>query len=75
MYSDPTLIRKHTVKLSLSDREAALLDALCAYTGEQKAVLLREMLMERAVDVLHGEGNSGFAPAEMRGTNQVLLAA
>lgn len=37
MYSDPALIRKHTVKLSLSDREAALLEGLCAYTGGAKS--------------------------------------
>ena len=75
MYSDPTLIRKHAVKLSLSDREAALLDALCAYTGEQKAVLLREMLLERAEEVLQGERDSGAARYEMRDTNQALMAA
>jgi hypothetical protein len=74
MYSDPALIRKHAVKLSLSDREAALLDALCAYTGEQKAVLLREMLMERAVSVLHGS-DFGSGDSAMRGANNALLAA
>ena len=52
MYADPALIRKHVVKLSLSDRESDLLDALCNYTGEQKAVVLREMLMQRAVEVM-----------------------
>jgi hypothetical protein len=75
MYSDPALIRKHTVKLSLSDREAALLDALCNFTGEQKAVLLREMLMERAAEVLHGDANSGYATASMQGANVALIAA
>ena len=52
MYADPALIRKHVVKLSLSDRESALLEALCNYTGEQKAVVLREMLLQRAVEVM-----------------------
>jgi hypothetical protein len=75
MYSDPALIRKHTVKLSLSDREAALLDALCAFTGEQKAVLLREMLLDRAKDVLQGEGNSQPAYVEMPRTAYALQAA
>lgn len=59
MYSDPALIRKHVVKLSLSDREAALLEGLCAYTGEQKATLLRELVMAKAVEVLHGGLNFG----------------
>jgi hypothetical protein len=68
MYTDPALIRKHTVKLSLSDREAALLDAMASYTGEQKAVLLRELLIERAMEVLHGEANGAAQRQEMRGT-------
>jgi hypothetical protein len=75
MYSDPALIRKHSVKLSLSDREAALLDAMCAYTGEQKAVLLRELLIERAMEVLHGESESGARLAQMRGTPAELSLA
>ena len=52
MYADPALIRKNVVKLSLNDREAELLDALCNYTGEQKAVLLREMLLHRVSEVM-----------------------
>lgn len=58
MYSDPALIRKHIVKLSLSDRESDLLHALCTYTGEQKAVVLREMLLQRAVEVMGHTANS-----------------
>ena len=65
MYSDPALIRKHVVKLSLSDRESDLLGALCAYTGEQKAVLLREMLLQRAVEVMGHGANLGPRSDEM----------
>jgi hypothetical protein len=74
MYSDPALIRKHFVKLSLSDREAALLDALCNYTGEQKAALIRDMVLRKAEEVLHV---SEFvpSPSQMRGTSAGLLAA
>lgn len=75
MYSDPALIRKHTVKLSLSDREAALLDALCAFTGEQKAVLLREMLLDRAKEVLQGDADSSPVYVAMPRTDGALLAA
>lgn len=75
MYTDPALIRKHTIKLSLSDREAALLDALCAFTGEQKAVLLREMLLDRAKDVLQGDSESAPMYVAMPRTNDALLAA
>ena len=75
MYSDPALIRKHVVKLSLSDRESDLLDALCGYTGEQKAVLLREMLLQRAIEVMGHEGNGASGFTEMPRTNQVQFAA
>jgi len=57
MYADPSQIRKHVVKLSLSDRESSLLEALCNYTGDQKAVVLREMLLQRALEVLGHERN------------------
>lgn len=48
MYSDPSLIREHVVKLSFNDREADLINAWVAYTGQQKAAFLREMLLEQA---------------------------
>lgn len=48
MYSDPSLIREHVVKLRLNENEADLIDAWVKYTGQQKAVLLREMLLEQA---------------------------
>lgn len=48
MYTDPTQLRQHVVKIRLNDREAELLNAWTNYTGQQKAVLLREMLLEQA---------------------------
>lgn len=48
MYADPSLIRDHVVKLRLNDREAELINAWVNYTGQQKATLLREMLLEQA---------------------------
>ncbi len=74
MYSDPALIRKHFVKLSLSDREAALIDAFCAYSGEQKAALLRDLILMKAREVLHSE-DSGIPLPQMRGTSSGLMAA
>lgn len=47
-YSDPALIRENVVKLRLNENEADLIDAWVKYTGQQKAVLLREMLLEQA---------------------------
>lgn len=74
MYSDPALIRKHFVKLSLSDREAALIDAFCAYSGEQKATFLRELILRKAEEVLHVE-DSGLSLPHMRATSAGLMAA
>lgn len=48
MYTDPSLIRDHVVKLRLNDQEAELINAWANYTGQQKATLLREMLLEQA---------------------------
>jgi hypothetical protein len=47
-YTDPTNVRTHLVKLRFNDREAELINAWANYTGQQKAVLLREMLLEQA---------------------------
>ena len=58
MYADPSKIRDNVVKVRLNDAEAQLLDALVAYTGEQKASLIRELLLEQARVVLFGEMNS-----------------
>lgn len=49
MYADPANIREHVVKIRLNEREAELITAWVNYTGQQKAVLLREMLLEQAV--------------------------
>ena len=58
MYADPSKIRDNVVKVRLNDAEAQLLDALVTYTGEQKATLIREMLLEQAQLVLFGDMNS-----------------
>lgn len=55
MYADTALIRKHTVKISLSDQEAALLASWSNYTGEQKAVLVRESFLNQAMQVMSHE--------------------
>jgi len=75
MYSDPALIRKHRVNLSLSDQEHALLEAMCQFTGEQKSVLLREMLLERARQVLFHDVDSSPSASQMRPAQEVRYAA
>lgn len=74
MYSDTALIRKHTVKLRFNDREAALVDALVTYTGEEKAAFIRSLILDRAMEVLHANESASGAFA-MRGTQSALFAA
>lgn len=52
MYTDPTKIQKHVVKVWLSDEESKLINSFVEYTGKQKAVLIRELIMEAAVSAL-----------------------
>ena len=47
MYSDPTKIRSHIVKIRLSDEEHKFVQAYVDYTGEQKAALLRELILQQ----------------------------
>jgi hypothetical protein len=62
MYSDPSNIRRHVVKIRLNDREAELLDAWNNYTGQQKAVVARDMLLEQARLDLEAAMGSADAP-------------
>jgi len=59
MYSDPTKIRSHVVKLRFSDEEYRLIDALTAYTGEQRAALLRDLVMDQATSILEPQSTTG----------------
>lgn len=45
-------LRIHQMKLNLNPEEKRLLDAVCDYTGEQPAVLARELLLAHAAEVL-----------------------
>jgi hypothetical protein len=65
MYSDPSRLRQNVVKLRLSDEEHRLVQALVDYTGEQKATLIRELVLQQAMQLLGGDptGNSGLAAA------------
>jgi hypothetical protein len=74
MYADPSLIRKHTVKLSLNDNEAALVDALVRYTGEEKAAFIRSLVLDRAMEVLHTNDSSSGSFAT-RGAQSALFSA
>jgi hypothetical protein len=75
MYSDPSLIRKHTVKLSFNDNEAALVDALVRYTGEEKAAFIRGLILQRAEEVLCHASESAVATFPMPRAQQAMFGA
>jgi hypothetical protein len=75
MYADPSLIREHVVKLRLNETEAELVDAIVNYTGQQKAPLLRELLLESARLVLAGEMNIAPQGATKEGPQLALFRA
>lgn len=45
MYGDPANIRSHSVKVRLSDKEQQKVDEFVERTGQQKAAVLRELIM------------------------------
>jgi hypothetical protein len=63
MYADPAKIRSHVVKIRLSEEEHRLIQALVDYTGEQRAALIRDLVLEQAQAVLFGTQSSvaGYA--------------
>lgn len=75
MYSDPSLIRKHRVNLSFNDREAALVEAYCNYTGEEKAAFIRALILDRAEEVLAHAMQSAMAMPGTRDAQMALIAA
>jgi hypothetical protein len=60
--------------LSFNDNEAALVDALVRYTGEEKAAFIRSLILERAMEVLHA-GESAARSFSMQGAQGALVAA
>jgi len=69
MYQDPTKIRSHVVKLRFSDEEYQLIQAVINYTGEQKAALLRGLVLESAAEIVSP------APRAYESTVQALSRA
>jgi hypothetical protein len=75
MYADPSLIRERIVKIRLNDSEADLIDALVNYTGQQKAPLLRNLLLEQASMVLTGQADVPPATQQAEGPQMALFRA
>ena len=67
MYTDPTRIRTHVIKLRLSDEEHALVQALVNFTGEQKATLLRDLVLERAMEIMAPSGGTHEGAPQVQG--------
>ena len=61
MYADPALIRANPVRVNFNDAEAELISALVKYTGQQRAVLIRDLILEQARLVLSGQAD--YAPS------------
>jgi len=60
MYADPALLRQRPVRINFNDSERKLIDALTEYTGEQRAVLIRRLILDQAARILSGEAD--YAP-------------
>lgn len=52
MYPDPKRVRSRYAALNLDQYEAQLIDALVAYTGIDKAALLRQLVIKEALETL-----------------------
>ena len=74
MYADPALIRDNYVKVSLNDLEDDLITAWSNYRGGQKAVLIRELLLEAALRDLGLDADGNRLQSE-RPQMQLLSAA
>lgn len=46
MYADPKRIRKNVLKVCLDDYESAVIDRLVRETGQQRQVILRDLLLK-----------------------------
>lgn len=52
MYRDNRRLKAHRTGINLDEFEDNLIEALAAYTGVEKATLMREMVMRAAMDML-----------------------
>ena len=59
MYADPSKIRNVVLRVRLTEEEDNLLNAVVAYTGQQKSSLMRDLFIDQATRVLSGQGDVG----------------
>lgn len=73
MYGDPALIRSHRVNLSFNQNEAELVNAVCNYTGQEKAAFIRELVLDRVQEVLTHMAQSAAAAPGTRDAQTALF--
>lgn len=61
MYQDPRHIKKHPYKVSLNDDEKQLIEIAARAAGMQPSAYLRELAVEKAVELLRVEDNQRLA--------------
>lgn len=52
MYQDPKRVRRPYARINLDEYERRLVDALVDYTGEERATLLRQLILKEALETL-----------------------
>jgi hypothetical protein len=75
MYVDPSLIRDNPVRVNFNDAEAELVNALVRYTGEQRAVLIRRLILKQAQMILSGQADYSPGTQSMERPQQSLFSA
>ena len=55
MYVDPKRVRSHVVKVCLDDYEKEIVDRIVARTGQQRQVVLRELLLKALAQIPSSE--------------------
>lgn len=58
MYRDTALIKKHITKVRMDDGLNRQVESLCDLTGEQKAVVVRDLIL-LGLDRFHAGNNNG----------------
>ena len=70
MYTDPKRVRKPYARLNLDEYESKIIDALVAYTGLGRAELIRQLVINEALEVCgldFHEPNLAPAPRDCAG--------
>lgn len=63
-YADPSLLREFEARVRLNERENELVNAIVNFTGQQKGVLLREIILDYAQRVLMGQADLPMGDAQ-----------